>query len=53
MSKVTITVTAKITLNVEPDEEVSDVFADLDIVHPDATRVVDFEFDNLQVIDSR
>lgn len=53
MSKVTIKFTGTITLNVEPDEEASDVFFEVDIVHPDPTRVVDFKFNESEVIDSK
>ena len=53
MRKVTLTFTGTVTINVEPGEETSEVFAELDIIHPDATRVVDFTIENETVTDSR
>lgn len=53
MRKVTVQITGQVILNVEDDEEVSDVFAELDIVHPDNTRVVDFTLQHGEILDSK
>ena len=51
--KVTVQITGQVILTVEEDEEVSDVFAELDIKHPDNTRVVDFTLTHGEITDSR
>ena len=53
MRKVYLKFNGEVILNVEDNEELSDVWAELDICHPDNTRVVDFKMENFEVVDSK
>lgn len=53
MRKITLNFVGQVSLNVEDGESVEDVFAELDLIHPDNTRVVDFQIDSLEIIDSK
>lgn len=53
MKKIYIQITGKIILNVEENEEISDVFRECEITHPDNTRVVDYEIDNWEIVDNK
>jgi hypothetical protein len=51
MTKAYIKFTGTIIINVEKDEEISDVFAEVEMNHPDNTRVVDYSIDNFEITD--
>lgn len=53
MRKIYITFTGKIALNIEENEEISDVVAECEITHPDNTRVVDYEIKDWEIEDSK
>ena len=53
MNKVYIKYTGTIILNVEDNEEISDVVAECELTHPDPTRVVDYDISNWDINDSK
>lgn len=53
MKKLTFQFIGEVTINVEENEEWSEVIAELEVIHPDNTRVVDYTMENWEVMDSR
>lgn len=53
MKKLTIKFTGEVILAVEDGEEIADVFAELELTHPDVTRVADYTLEGWELVDCR
>ena len=53
MRKITVEFKGKVIILVEDNEETSDVLSELEITHPDNTRVVDYTIEDWEITDSK
>jgi len=53
MKKVSINVNVNVILNLEEDEELEDIVAELEVIHSDNTRISDYTLGEYEVEDSR
>lgn len=53
MRKIYLKLETTVVLNVEDDEYFNDLIDELEITHPDNTRVVDYSIEDWNIIDSK